>query len=244
MVSGTSRPCQPGLVAGSVARTLPYVPDVATESAHTNRLVQDPADDGVATESVHTNMLVQDPADKLTELLSWSGELTKAMAAERAETLLQFIRNQTEELAIAKSELLYLKWKESLKAEVSALLDSTNPLPCCADPPLSLVMNQRSTRAKLEIQMQTGKHTLHESHMEQSRRIADIVEACSELKPLTSEKEQPNLHLLYVHAVALTEGTPQRAIRELSGSYPGAIRELSGSYPGAELTAFVYTSHR
>ena len=75
--------------------------------------------------------------------------------------------------------------------------------------------------------MQEGKQRLDEAQVEQSGRISSIVDLCSQLKPLTAEKEQPNLHLLYLHAVALTEGTPQRAIWQLSGSYPVAIRELS-----------------
>jgi hypothetical protein len=60
------------------------------------------------------------PVELLTDLLSWSGRLTKFIAAERAEAILEMVRSQTEELAIARSELNYLKWQESLKEEVRA----------------------------------------------------------------------------------------------------------------------------
>lgn len=76
-----------------------------------------------ANESTEANepTEAQVPAvDLLTDLLSWSGELTKAVAASRAEAILQLVRMQTEELAIARSELNYFKWQESLKAEVRA----------------------------------------------------------------------------------------------------------------------------
>ena len=59
--------------------------------------------------------------DQLEELLSWgNGDLSATMAAERASALLDIIRKQTEELAVAKAENNYLKWQESLRAEVTA----------------------------------------------------------------------------------------------------------------------------
>jgi hypothetical protein len=122
-VQASSRP-RLTLAADSVATTVPGSPEVATDSVHAV-----PSGPDVATESVQANGLAQDPVANLADLLSWSGELTTAIAAERAEALLQAIRSQTEELAIAKSELLYFKWQESLRAEVNAILDHTNPLP-------------------------------------------------------------------------------------------------------------------
>lgn len=68
--------------------------------------------------------------------------------------------------------------------------------------------------------MRTGRDTLNEAHLQQSKRIANIFEACSTLKPLTADKEQPNLHLVYMHAAALTEGMRYRI-------YTRLIQELS-----------------
>jgi hypothetical protein len=72
--------------------------------------------------------------------------------------------------------------------------------------PFPFLLRQHLTRANLQVKMSNGRQTLNDAHHEQSRRITRLVELCSELKPLTSVKEQPKLHVVYMHAVALTDG--------------------------------------
>jgi hypothetical protein len=66
--------------------------------------------------------------------------------------------------------------------------------------------SQHLTRHGLTVKMKDGADHLMASHKEQSQRIAAIVDGCSELKSLAEGKKQPTLHLLYLHAVALTAG--------------------------------------
>jgi hypothetical protein len=200
---------------------LQLLPPIGSEKA-----TQPNADTEIEADTAPTQRPTEAPApvELLTDLLTWSGELTQAMAAERAEAILQRVRSQTEELAIASSELNYLKWQESLKEEVrayltlalashasSALLSEAFSLPLLVasafdslKPPF--LLQQHLTRSNLQVKMSNGRQTLNEAHHEQSRRIASLVDMCSALKPLTLEKEQPNLHVVYMHAVALTDG--------------------------------------
>lgn len=61
---------------------------------------------------------------RLTEILCWSGELTDAIAAERARELLRVVHAQSEELMLARLQLKFYKERDEVESAVSP-----NPYP-------------------------------------------------------------------------------------------------------------------
>ena len=156
------------------------------------------------------------PSDDTLEIFSAmlhsEGTLTKAMAAERAEQMLDIIKRQTQELATVKSELAYMIWTQKMAAAVSSMIatapDSHAYRPLCVASPVAVwrLNWQRMSRANLAEALQRGSDPMRAAHIEQSQRIAAIGDACAVLKSMALRREQPKLHLMYMHSVALTEG--------------------------------------
>ena len=73
--------------------------------------------------------LVSDP---LQSLLSWSGELTADVAADRASQIMSMMHKNTEELGLAKLQLQYYQERDAIQAQVCSL-NHPYPLALLAD---------------------------------------------------------------------------------------------------------------